>query len=337
MEIATMHDMSKETFLRPDQLKRGVEIELTQRPEWGTAFIRGRVQGKPQLWDVSKSMDKRGRFIDEDELLQHWRTPNMSNTRKEIAARLGFAAGNGAKMAFAPQIDEAEQELKAWTKKLGYYPDMAKVNIRPNTVMLWFYDQKGKATQLASKLRSVAASMNLSPSAITSEEGRHPAYDGGAARDVGQVTVDYNRSTKSSRPGAKAKFEISSYEQAEYQIALSEERIASYRKALANTEAMIRNANSLMRTADSGDKKAMKEVIGIARMLESTMKSRGFSRPGTKTSMTREQTEEQKAGLKIMSAADPAVGEKIATLIKEGKPQDQAVAIALDMKRRGEI
>lgn len=262
---------------------------------------------------------------------------DMSNTRKEIAARLGFAAGNGAKAEFgrfdtelkfldfqimqqpdlaqknvivlaekmgamsnitkdemdglmraakwlkmesqvksayesarsrmsrsgakakfAPQIDEAEQELKAWTKKLGYYPDMAKVNIRPNTVMLWFYDQKGKATQLASKLRSVAASMNLSPSAITSEEGRHPAYDGGAARDVGQVTVDYNRSTKASRPG-------------------------------------------------------------------------------TKTTMTREQTEEQKAGLKIMSAADPAVGAKIAKLIKEGKPQDQAVAIALDMKRRGEL
>ena len=62
-----------------------------------------------------------------------------------------------------------------------------------------------------------------------------------------------------------------------------------------------------------------------------------MSRPGAKTRMTREQTEEQKAGLKIMSAADPAVGAKIAKLIKEGKPQDQAVAIALDMKRRGEL
>ncbi len=61
------------------------------------------------------------------------------------------------------------------------------------------------------------------------------------------------------------------------------------------------------------------------------------ARPGAKTRMTREQTEEQKAGLKIMSAADPAVGAKIAKLIKEGKPQDQAVAIALDMKRRGEL
>ena len=95
---------------------------------------------------------------------------------------------------------------------------------------------------------------------------------------------------QSSRPGAKAKFEISSYEQAEYQIALTEERIVSYRKTLANTEAMIRHANSLMRTADSGDKKAMKEVIGIARMLESTMKSRGFARPGAKAKMGRPKT-----------------------------------------------
>jgi hypothetical protein len=47
--------------------------------------------------------------------------------------------------------------------------------------------------------------------------------------------------------------------------------------------------------------------------------------------------EDVKAGLKLMEKADKAVSDKIRTLIKEGKPQDQAVAIALDMKRRGEI
>jgi len=49
------------------------------------------------------------------------------------------------------------------------------------------------------------------------------------------------------------------------------------------------------------------------------------------------ETEQDKAGLKLMEKADKAVSDKIRTLIKEGKPQDQAVAIALDMKRRGEI
>jgi hypothetical protein len=47
--------------------------------------------------------------------------------------------------------------------------------------------------------------------------------------------------------------------------------------------------------------------------------------------------EDVKAGLKLMEKADEAVSNKIRTLIAEGKPQDQAVAIALDMKRRGEI
>jgi hypothetical protein len=50
-----------------------------------------------------------------------------------------------------------------------------------------------------------------------------------------------------------------------------------------------------------------------------------------------DETEQDKAGLKLMEKADKAVSDKIRTLIKEGKPQDQAVAIALDMKRRGEI
>ena len=81
--------------------------------------------------------------------------------------------------------------------------------------------------------------------------------------------------------------------------------------------------------------KVRQEDGGRASYNETSLKK--MSRPGAKTRMTREQTEEQKAGLKIMSAADPAVGAKIATLIKEGKPQDQAVAIALDMKRRGEL
>ena len=79
----------------------------------------------------------------------------------------------------------------------------------------------------------------------------------------------------------------------------------------------------------SGDAKSAELLSKLEKMLS--------ARASAKTTMTREQTEEQKAGLKIMSAADPAVGAKIAKLIKEGKPQDQAVAIALDMKRRGEI
>ena len=67
------------------------------------------------------------------------------------------------------------------------------------------------------------------------------------------------------------------------------------------------------------------------------------SRPGAKATAAKAddktecETEQDKAGLKLMEKADKAVSDKIRTLIKEGKPQDQAVAIALDMKRRGEL
>ena len=49
------------------------------------------------------------------------------------------------------------------------------------------------------------------------------------------------------------------------------------------------------------------------------------------------EAEDMKIGDKIKMATDPAVGKKIAKLMDEGYPQQQAIAIALDMKRRGEI
>jgi len=279
--------------------------------------------------------------------------------------------------------------------------------------------------------------------------------EGNIAADIADLKLvkrgtadDLKKAGFMSRPGEKAVFAVSSYEQAENQIALTEERIASYRRAMADTESWIKRANAMMSKADAGDQKAISEVIGIARMLETNMKSRGFSRPGAKAafaetqpinqfkvgqvvkvkvatgvvtgtvvkrmydSMTGgerylvempsqsqsgkmeqiavfpyqirasrpgakanmgledacwkgyeavgiktkdgkdvpncvpkataakpeiEETEQDKAGLKLMEKADKAVSDKIRTLIKEGKPQDQAVAIALDMKRRGEL
>jgi hypothetical protein len=57
------------------------------------------------------------------------------------------------------------------------------------------------------------------------------------------------------------------------------------------------------------------------------------SRPGAKST----HAAADKPGRKVMAESDPAVSAKIRKLMAEGKPQKQAVAIALDMKRRGEI
>lgn len=67
------------------------------------------------------------------------------------------------------------------------------------------------------------------------------------------------------------------------------------------------------------------------------LKSRAAKAQAAKPAEGDLEREDVKAGLKLMSASDPAVSDKIRKLIKEGKPQDQAVAIALDMKRRGEL
>jgi len=172
---------------------------------------------------------------------------------RAVAKAAGFSR-DGAKLAFAGDI---ETKLRSLISRFGFKPDNISASSRFGVAHVEFIDQKGKATEMVSKLKGAMKQMGVPESAITARENQYPADQDGPAQHIGIVTIDFGQ-----------------------------------------------------------------------------MKS---SRPGTKTRMTREQTEEQKAGLKIMSAADPVVGAKIAKLIKEGKPQDQAVAIALDMKRRGEL
>jgi predicted nucleic acid-binding Zn-ribbon protein len=182
-----------------------------------------------------------------------------------------------------------------------------------------------------------------------------------AATGIGEsieVLNEYNF----ARSGVKAAFAASLSEIKAWSQALKKEEQASRKTQKANERANrgeydidsateVRVFSGLNAALQRGDKLLVRKLLDEAkREIDATVFRQGVpqaliawantttaSRPGAKATMTRDQTEEQKAGLKIMSAADPAVGAKIATLIKEGKPQDQAVAIALDMKRRGEL
>ena len=208
---------------------------------------------------------------------------DMSNTRKEIAARLGFAA----KEVFA-----ADKRTTAG------------------------------ALRKALKAKGITSAADLEWHGISAKDPDSTPYwlyEDGSMEKI-----------KASRPGAKA-----SFGRAEDVYRLLETTPGSY----ANYKKLDALATEAMRLADitpAGKDVSLHELAEMVGQDLEGDRSRA-ARPGTKTRMTREQTEEQKAGLKIMSAADPAVGAKIAKLIKEGKPQDQAVAIALDMKRRGEL
>ena len=72
---------------------------------------------------------------------------------------------------------------------------------------------------------------------------------------------------------------------------------------------------------EPADLTAASKVRALIEELGGRISPRGFSRPGAKST----------------HAADEAVSKKIALLMDEGYPQDQAVAIALDMKRKGNI
>jgi len=216
---------------------------------------------------------------------------DMSNTRKEIAARLGFAA----KEVFADKRTTAGALRKALKAKgitsaadLEWHGISAK---DPDSTPYWLYE------------------------------------DGSMEK------------IKASRPGAKASFGRFDTELKFLDFQIMQQPDLAQKNVIALAAKMGANPNitkdemdGLMRAA-----KWLKMESQVKKAYEDSRSAGEMSRSGAKTRMTREQTEEQKAGLKIMSAADPAVGAKIAKLIKEGKPQDQAVAIALDMKRRGEI
>ena len=65
---------------------------------------------------------------------------------------------------------------------------------------------------------------------------------------------------------------------------------------------------------------------------------RNFSRPGAKSTHAALPPQTLEAERKPGGGShSEAVSRKIATLINEGKPQDQAVAIAIDLERRGEL
>lgn len=231
---------------------------------------------------------------------------DMSNTRKEIAARLGFAA----KEVFAADKRTTAGALRKALKAKGITSaaDLEWHGISakdPDSTPYWLYEdgsmEKIKASRPGAKAEFAA----------------HPSWSEGIlGKDTDPKLAAYSWISKNN------------IESGRKQMLLADLAAGMYEKnpSMSIAQAVLAAAKDMVSK-------------GVAtRDIQQWAENGGkFARPGAKTRMTREQTEEQKAGLKIMSAADPAVGAKIATLIKEGKPQDQAVAIALDMKRRGEL
>lgn len=152
------------------------------------------------------------------------------------------------------------------------------------------------------------------------ERGYEKAYSRGLRWSGGAWRIP---SSKSSRPGAKANFG-------------SKRTTAGALRKQLKAQGITNAADLEWHGISASDPDSTPYWLHE----DGSMEKIKASRPGAKaTAAKTDETEREdvKAGLKLMEKADQAVSDKIRTLIKEGKPQDQAVAIALDMKRRGEL
>jgi len=132
------------------------------------------------------------------------------------------------------------------------------------------------------------------------------------------VTAAPKKAWESSRPGAKAKFG-----NADALLSLADGYVSD-----GNDEAgllltdLVKMRNRGLLSPDQS--KQLNKLIREAQAMGV------FSRPGAKVANAVREGEK-------VSASDDAVSRKIRKLMDEGKPQKQAVAIALDLERRGEL
>ena len=240
----------------------------------------------------------------------------------------------GAKSAFA-QPSFSSSDLNALKRLAKEYDKKAK-------------ESKGKRTDSGMNAEWEAASIadHLREIATYAQSGQtHRAY-----AQVRMSSPDVVRilpaslvkaaqdATKASRPGAKSAMAVN-----RRKVVQDLEYLRDEARRVGDSSSRMDAENWLKRVRA----RDLKEHDWIeAELAASYISAELNARPGAKATAAKAddktecadcETEQDKAGLKLMEKADKAVSDKIRTLIKEGKPQDQAVAIALDMKRRGEL
>jgi hypothetical protein len=147
-------------------------------------------------------------------------------------------------------------------------------------------------------------------------------------------------SRNASRPGAKAKMDLTDVQRkagykwrVAYTRQLGKDQYLGGPPVTMQDDLLFATESAARQWADTMLKKGWfkGQGGGPEKILKATVLM--ASRIGAKST----HAAADKPGRKVMAESDPAVSAKIRKLMAEGKPQKQAVAIALDMKRRGEI
>ena len=133
-----------------------------------------------------------------------------------------------------------------------------------------------------------------------------------AAADAMEVYRQAKAAVRASRPGAKAK--------------MADKIESEYLRDIAELKRYIEKAYDAGRGSHAAQLEA--QLADMEKALKDYRNR--MSRPGAKVANAIREGEK-------VSASDDAVSRKIRKLMDEGKPQKQAVAIALDLERRGEL
>ncbi len=250
------------------------------------------------------------------------------------ANRFAVEAGRAAQIAVRTwdRMGKPAAELRGFTQNLERAAEFSRPGAKAKMRRMTQQEQSHLRAWIAQNFRTVDEMMEATDKMEKTFESDSEHWESRSWPEVAKAAGVW------SRPGAKATFADASVMAAFLRLldyagtAVARKNYAVAQDFYDQAAKMITAHPDLNRAGSSTRERLMD--IG-----ERIKKSRA-SRPGAKATAAKPsdlEREDVKAGLKLMEKADKAVSDKIRTLIAEGKPQDQAVAIALDMKRRGEL
>jgi hypothetical protein len=297
--------------------------------------------------------DDRATFADTDGKGAY--TVKSNRTGKPVSAKT-YRSWNEANSA----SNAMNEKLPPLKKRKGF----SRAGEKSTMGRYWVEDEQSKAKQPVKSMREGIERVSGMQNGVLrySDQGMTSILAYGRGSGGVSLTEDgkLHKKFASSRPGAKAKMRRMTQQEQSHLRAWIAQNFRTVDEMMEATDKMEKTFESDSEHWESRSWPEVAKAAGVwsrpgakARHALTDACWQGYEAVGTKQKDGKTvpncvpkataakpsdlEREDVKAGLKLMEKADKAVSDKIRTLIAEGKPQDQAVAIALDMKRRGEI
>ena len=299
-----------------------------------------------------KSMERYGSkkaavmtYIDNGQVGQVYQDPDNPRIFKAFDMD-GNLLGEGSEADMKRKVESLNFSRPGAKEKMGKYA----------TELGWIASQARDQPELAKKnIRVLAKTMNKDPEQRNSYDltDMRRLFELGKQLGMNIEVMNLYESGRHSRPGTKSTHASASDITKMAQLLAEVERAVMHNQTDKARGLLKQIAPIVDRNRDSKELDSQ----GMVRAFNDYKKQLGFSKSthaadgfygGTEADAVRHmaaqdktcaecEAEDTKLGEKIAMATDPAVGKKIGKLMDEGYPQQQAIAIALDMKRRGEI